>query len=202
MLAPDKKGAEESGATLVFLDESGFSERPSVRRTWAPVGQTPIIRHHFNWKRLGAIGAIACKPDGSGARLLLHLEPGSIVKETIVEFLVALHQEIDGPVVLIWDGLPAHRSKIVKEHTDQQDWLTVERFPAYAPELNPVEYLWSSVKGKDVANLCSDALWQVEQKVRQAACRIESEPRIVKGSLLASKLYYERTLVRSCAESQ
>jgi transposase len=53
---------------------------------------------------------------------------------------------------------------IVKEHTDQQDWLTVERFPAYAPELNPVEYLWSSVKGKDVANLCSDALWQVEQK--------------------------------------
>jgi hypothetical protein len=79
-----------------------------VRKTWAPVGKTPVIRHHFNWKRLGAVGVIACKPDGSCGRILIHLEPGSINKEIIVEFLVRLHQEIDGLVDLLWDGLPAH----------------------------------------------------------------------------------------------
>lgn len=173
-----------------------------MRRTWAPVGKTPVIRHHFNWKRLGAIGTIACRPDGRKGRLLIHLEPGSINKEIIVEFLERLHREIEGPVDLLWDGLPAHRSNIVKEHVSQnKDWLEVHRFPAYAPELNPVEYLWSSVKGRDVANFCSDALHQLEQKVRQAACRIDNEQAMLEGFLLASSLYDDSTLVRSYSES-
>lgn len=168
-----------------------------MRKTWAPKGVTPVIRHHFNWKRLGSIGVIACKPDGSNRRLFIHLEPGSINKEIIVEFLLKLRQEIDGPVDLLWDGLPAHRSNVVKDHTDKnKDWLTVHRLPAYAPELNPVEYLWSSVKGKDVANLCSNALYQVEQKVQQAAERIDADQNIIGGFLIASTLYDDSILVK------
>jgi len=146
-----------------------------------------VIRHHFNWKRLGGIGVIACNPDGSGSRLLIHLEPGSINKEIIVEFLVKLHREIDGPVDLLWDGLPAYKSAVVREHVSQnKEWLEIHRFPAYAPELNPVEYLWSSVKDKDVANFCSDTLHQVEHKVRQAIHRIDAEQQIIRGFILAS----------------
>jgi hypothetical protein len=174
-----------------------------VRKTWSPKGVTPVIRHHFNWKRLGSIGVIACRPDGCDRRLFIHLEPGSINKEIIVEFLVRLHQEIDGPVDLLWDGLSAHTSLVVKDHISQnKDWLEVHRLPAYAPELNPVEYLWSSVKGKDVANFCSDALYEVEHKVMQAARRIDADQDIIGGFLVASTLYDKSILVKAQPETQ
>ncbi len=200
-MAPDKKGAEATGATIVFVDESGFSERPPVRSTWAPVGQTPVIRHRFNWKSLGAIGVIAVESDGSEPYLLMHLEPGSINKEVIVEFLPALRKQINGPVVMLWDRLPGHRSNIVKDQVGQYENWQMEFFPGYAPELNPVEYLWSALKGKDIANFCSDALWQVEHKVRQAADRIGDEPDIIRGFLKASTLYDDSTLATSKDES-
>ena len=110
------KGAQERGATLAFLDESGFSLRPSVRRTWAPRGQTPIIRHKFNWKRLHAIGTITCRADGTHPDLLLQVQQQSVTGDAIIASVNDLHQQVEGPVVLLWDGLPAHRSKRVQAH--------------------------------------------------------------------------------------
>lgn len=189
-MGADKKGAQESNATIVFLDESGLTHRPSVRRTWSPKGVTPIIHHHFNWERLNTIGVIACKPDGSDPELLLHMQRTSVNKESIVTFIDVLHKEIAGPVVLLWDGLPAHCSLVVKDHVEaQKDWLTVERLPAYAPELNPVEYVWSAVKGKDVANLCSDNLGEIEVKLQQARERMNDSSSILHGFLRASTLF-------------
>jgi transposase len=200
-VARDKKGARKRAATIVFVDESGFTQRPSVRRTWAPKGQTPIIRHHFNWKRLNAIGAIACRPDGTEARMLLHLQEESVVSESIVSYLDLLKQQIAGPVMLLWDGLPAHRSKVVREHIEQQrEWLTVERLPAYAPELNPVEYFWSAVKGKDVANFCAHTIGQIKDELQRARERIEQDD-IVDGFLRASRLFGTDTLATGLPES-
>jgi len=153
-----------------------------VRRTWAPRGQTPVIRHHFNWKRINSVGGIACKGDGSDRRLLLHLQKDPVNTETVVGFLDSLHEEIDGVIVALWDGLSAHRSNVVREYIEQnKQWLTVERLPAYAPELNPVEYLWSAMKGKDIANFCSETIEQVEHKVEQAAHRIEKRRYYIAG---------------------
>jgi transposase len=188
-LARDKKGAFERAATIVFVDESGFSQRPSVRRTWAPKGQTPIIRHHFNWKRLNAIGALVCRADGTQPQVLLHLQEESVVSESIISFVDRLKEQIPGPVVLLWDGLPAHRSKVVKAHIEQQwEWLTVERLPAYAPELNPVEYFWSAIKGKDVANFCACTIGQIKDELERARDRIDRDC-IAHGFLRASRLY-------------
>lgn len=174
---------------MAFVDESGFTQRPSVRRTWAPKGQTPIIRHHFNWKRLHAIGAIVCQPDGTNAQVLLHLQPGSVKQEDILAWLPALHQQVPGPLVVLWDGLAAHHSKAVQAYVQENaDWLATHRLPAYAPELNPVEYLWSVLKGKDVANYCADTIGQIESKLTQAAERIEQED-IAQSFLRASGLY-------------
>jgi transposase len=65
------------------------------------------------------------------------------------------------PVTLIWDGLPAHRSKAMTAFlATQTNWLTIERLPGYAPGLNPVEALWSSVKGVELANLCPETIDQ------------------------------------------
>lgn len=201
-MARAKKGAKERAATIVFVDESGFSQRPSVRRTWAPKGQTPILRHHFNWKRLHAIGAVVCQPDGAEARLLLHLQTETIKQEAIIAYLQALPLEVPGPLLLLWDGLAAHRSKAVQAHIqEQKEWLTVERLPAYAPELNPVEYLWSVLKGKDVANLCADNLAQIQDKLQTAKERIQQN-NIAQGFLKASKLFTDRSNVTTKTESQ
>jgi transposase len=94
--------------------------------------------------------------------------------------------------VLLWDGLPSHRSTIVKEHIEQdREWLTVERVPAYAPELNPFEYLWSVLKGEDVANFRADTIGQIESRLNQAIERIEriEQASIASGFLTGSRLY-------------
>ena len=115
---------------------------------------------------------------------------------SIVAFLEALREEIAGPVVLLWDGLPAHKSRIVKDHVDRhKEWLSVERFPSYAPELNPVEYLFSVLKGKDVANFCADTLDEIADKLEAAADRIGDHESIIHGFLRASKLFDRQELV-------
>lgn len=86
-LATHIKGAQANGATVIFIDETGFSQRPNVRRTYAPRGQTPAFREHFNWKRLSAIGAVAWRPGQATTRLLLSARPGSISTPEVIEFL-------------------------------------------------------------------------------------------------------------------
>jgi transposase len=174
---------------IVFVDESGFSLLPTVRRTWAPIGQTPIIRHRFNWKRLHAVGAIACEPNGSDPRLHLQVQATPVNSDSTIAFLESLRQHFRRPILLIWDGLPAHRSRKATDYIADQTWLTVERLPPYAPELNPVEYLWSAVKTKDLANITLDTIAELEGRVERAYNRLEPETELLGGFLKASSLY-------------
>lgn len=193
-MAPHKKGASERGAWLVFLDESGFSLKPSVRRTWAPRGQTPILEHKFNWQRAHAIGALACQPDGTACELLLYVQEQAINKQTILAYLPALRAHLGEAVVLLWDGLPSHRSKVVQEYlAANRDWLTVERFPGYAPELNPQEYVWAALKGKDLANYCPDATLELAERLQVGQERIGQDQQKLYGCLVASTLYEKQT---------
>ncbi|MEA3402459.1 MAG: transposase, partial [Armatimonadota bacterium] len=119
---------------MIFVDETGFSLTPSLRRTWAPEGQTPVFTEHFNWKRLSAIGAVAWRPGEATTRLFLSPRPGSIRTPDVIEFLRNLRRHVAGPVVIVWDRLAAHRSRLTMEHVQQHaSWLTVEYLPAYAP---------------------------------------------------------------------
>lgn len=172
-LARDKKGARKQRATLVFLDESGFSERPSVRRTWAPRAQTPILRLPFNWKRLSAIGTLAATPAGRKTRLFLSLQHGNVNSDSVIHFLRNLRRHIRGKVVLLWDRLPAHRSKLTQQFIRSQSrWLRAEFLPAYAPELNPVEHLWAYLSATDLANYCAETLDDLADQVRRGTCRL------------------------------
>lgn len=109
--------------------------------------------------------------------------------DSTITFLDALHQAIDGLVILIWDGLPAHRSSRVTRYIDEQPWLTVHRLPAYAPELNPVEYLWAAIKNKDLANACPETTDQLGNAISAAYKRVETEKALLTGCLKASTLY-------------
>ena len=193
-LAAHKKGAQASGATVIFIDETGFSQRPNVRRTHAPRGQTPVFKEHFNWKRLSAIGAVAWRPWQASTRLLLSVRPGSISTPEVIEFLRNLRRHVPGPVVLLWDGLPCHRSSETQRHIQSQaGWLTVERFPAYAPELNPLEYLWSALKRKDMANYSPDTIAEIGDRITRGMRRLRRRDmglNFIKKAGLISKAEY------------
>ncbi len=119
-----------------------------------------MLRHHFNWKRLSMSGALAYKPDGSQAALMFQIKEGSYNTESLISFLHELHEHFAGArVTLIWDGLRSHRSTVMKDWiTTQSSWLTVERLPGYAHDLNPIEMVWGNVKTVELANLCPDTI--------------------------------------------
>ncbi len=175
-LATIEKRARRQNALIVFEDESGVSLLPSVRATWAPKGHTPVLRHRFNWKRLSLAGALVYEPDGSDAHLVFELRPGAYNDETLIEFLRDLNELEQRPVLLIWDGLPAHRSRRMNAWVaSQRDWLAVEPLPGYAPDLNPIEGVWGNLKSAELANLCSDTIGEVADIAEDGLDRIGSD---------------------------
>jgi DDE superfamily endonuclease len=178
-LATVEKTARRQNALILFEDESGVSLLPSVRATWAPRGQTPLLRHHFAWKRLSIAGVLAYEPDGSDAHLVFQLRPGAYNDETLIEFLgeVREHEhEQHRRIILIWDGLPSHRSRRMLDWlATQRAWLRAERLPGYAPDLNPIELAWGNVKSQELANLCADTIEAVSDAAAEGLHRISSD---------------------------
>jgi hypothetical protein len=176
-VAEGKKSARRRGAVIVFQDEPGFSLLPSVRSTWAPRGKTPVLRHHFSWKRLSMAGALAYEPDATVAQLVFQMRPGAYNDESLIEFLTEMHALLeDRLVTLIWDGLPSHRSRRMKEWlSTQRRWLVVEQLPAYGHDLNPIEKVWGNLKAKELANLCPDTIGEAAEAADEGLCRIGSE---------------------------
>src|SRR5271166_4045538 len=141
-------------AWLVFLDESGFLLASLVRRSWAPSGQTPVLyqrgRHH---KKVSAVAALCVSPGRDQVRLYFRLYPGKEVDtDRCIAFLKALDRELDANWCLVWDRLNAHRANKTRAYIETASHLSTFFFPSYAPELNPVEYLWSWLKTNPMAN--------------------------------------------------
>jgi len=180
-MAHGKKNARRRRAWIVFQDESGVSQRPPVRRTWAPRGETPVLIHAFNWQKLSVAIGVGFRWDFRRSGLFFQTRPGSYNDTTLIEFLNDLKREFHRRrVILIWDGLPSHKSRAMHAYLDaQRSWLTVERLPGYAPDLNPAELVWGNVKGCELANLCADNLAEVEQELRTGLRRVRRSPTLV-----------------------
>jgi transposase len=173
-LAGAKKKCRREGRTIVFIDESGLSERPTRVKTWAPKGQTPVLQYSFNWKQLSVIAGI------SFWNFYFRFHAGAIRGPQFVEFLHALTRQIRGKLLIIWDGLPAHRSRVVKDYVEALDGrLILERLPAYAPELNPVEYIWGYMKQRELANLCLHTIGEVGTFARNRLKSMQRRPRLI-----------------------
>ena len=160
-MARAKKKAQREARLIVFVDESGLSERPTRVRTWALKGHTPVIQFHFTWKQLSLIAGLSLR------QCMFRLHEGAIRSAQIVEFLKALHRHLKRRLLIIWDGLKAHRSRLVREHVDATNGAIELAFlPPYAPELNPVEYLWAWLKRHALANFCPDGLAELATTAR------------------------------------
>jgi DDE superfamily endonuclease len=117
---------------------------------------------------------------GGGAQLAFHVTVGNYDSDTLIDVLSELRRFLGGEkATLLWDGLPAHRSTAMRAWLNtQRHWLVVEHLPAYAPELNPTEGLWSSLKAVELANLISPTLGEVIQQAHRGVERVQRNPHL------------------------
>jgi transposase len=142
---------------------------PALVRTYAPRGQTPILRAPLQWEHLSVIAALA--PTG---KLYTQVLAHSVKGRDVVRFLRHLLQQIPGKLLIVWDGLPAHRSQAVKDFLAQgaAERIHLQALPAYAPELNPVEGVWNYLKRVELKNRCCRDLVHLRLELRRARERL------------------------------
>jgi transposase len=150
--------AQQRGAHLVFLDESGFMLNPCVRRTWAPRGQTPVLDAWDRRDRISAISSITVSPKARRLNLYFDLLPDNtnVTAADIVAYLRRLKEQVGGPLTVLWDGSRIHdRSTVVQKFLAEHPEIVTARLPAYAPEINPDELVWAWTKYGRLGNLAA-----------------------------------------------
>jgi transposase len=185
-LAQDQKKAIAEERTLVFADQSGFYLLPGKVRTYAPVGQTPIIRALLSRDHLSAMGGIT--PEG---KLYLMVQERAYRGEDVVGFLKHLAQHMAGKLLVLWDGAPIHRSQVVKEYLSNSaaGRIHLEQLPGYAPELNPTEGIWNYLKRVELKNLCCQSISHLNYELRKAADRLRHKTQVILGCIQQPGFY-------------
>jgi transposase len=145
-MAAGKKNATRLGAYLVFVDESGFLLIPPIRRTWAPRGRTPVVRHHQKRDRISVISGISISPQRKRLGLYYALHLKNIQHEEVCLFLRSLLQHLRGHIIVLWDNGAIHKGPVIRDFCRKHPRLHLELLPPYAPELNPDEGVWSQAK--------------------------------------------------------
>lgn len=147
-------------------------------RTWAPAGQTPILRHKLTRDHLSVISAVS--PEGE---LYVQVRETAFDSLGILGFLDLLLEQIQGNLVVVWDGAPIHRSRVVKDYlaAGAASRLTLERLPGYAPELNPDEGVWQYLKHVEMKNLCCENMPHLQRELDKAVDKLRQKPNIIKA---------------------
>lgn len=150
-----------------------------------------MLQYHFNWKTLSAIAGV------TWWNFYFRLFPGTIRSPQVVTFLRHLLRHLPGKVLVIWDGLRAHRSRMVQAFVDaQRGRVQLECLPAYAPELNPVEYLWGYWKHHALPNFCPTTFGELSWHARRALRRMRRRPTLVTAFWKQADLFEDVTILR------
>jgi transposase len=171
------------GASVAFLDESGFMLTPLVRRTLAPRGQRVVMRCSAKHDRVSAISCVTLSPQARHVGLYFGRWINQNVRGAdVVEFLKYLTQQAGGKWTVVWDRNNIHgRSKAVGAWLAKHPQVVVEDFPAHDPDANPDEWVWSWAKYGKLCNLCPADVEELYEAVLDALEDLKHHP-----SLLAS----------------
>ena len=172
-----QKGAR-LGAPLVFVDEAGFYLLPFVGATYAPRGQTPVLAATVTHDHLAVISGVT--PQGG---LFVQSYERALTGAEVVRFLKHLEQCLPGPLIVIWDGAPIHRNRCVQAFlaAGHSARIHLETLPGYAPELNPNEGVWDSLKVRELANVACLDMAALRHELEQAARRLRRHPEVIRG---------------------
>jgi transposase len=140
----------------VFVDEVGFLLQPVNRRTWAPRGVTPEQRSWDRRDRLSVIGVVTLAPARTRVGSYFDVQRENIRADDVVNFLRRLRRKLRRPLIIVWDRWNVHRCAARRIAAARWKQIEFEPLPAYAPELNPVEAMWSHAKYADLANYVPD----------------------------------------------
>jgi len=157
--------------------------QPTVRRTWAPKGQTPI---HYTWgqrDRLSVISAVSLSPQGRRLGLYFEVFDRNITTDQAEPFVAELLEHFPKGIILVWDRWSVHRSATRRLAQRFPRRLHIEWLPPYAPDLNPDEQVWNRTKYTDLANFIPDNIQQLSRAVRKSLCKTRSEQTLLRSFL-------------------
>jgi transposase len=189
MACHPKKGVDEH-AHIVLIDESGLFLNPLVRRTWAPKGKTPILdawgRHR---DKVSVIGAVSVSPVARRLGFYFATDPdGYFTPEQVVEFLRDLLKHLRGKVIVVWDGGSNHKGPAIRKFLARNKRLRLERLPAYSPDLNPIEAVWSWLKYGKLSNFIPDDVNHLNDRVVESMITLKCESCLVRQLWEGSEL--------------
>ena len=162
--------------------------QPLRRLVWAPCGRTP---RQYVWgrrDRITALAALTRAPWADRLGLYYHLVHHNARTEDVVRILRQVHDHLRRPLLLVCDRLPAHRSAVRHLRQAGCPWLSVSWLPSYAPDLDPVENLWSQSKYGDLANFIPDDISQLHQTLDDLLQEYRHDPERLHSFFHAMKL--------------
>jgi transposase len=197
-VAGGKTVAAQRDAWICFEDEAGQTLRPPKVRTWGRRGRTPVIDVSGKGSgRVSIAGLVCIKPDHRSRliyRTIIHRgrkgERRSFAEADYIALLDAAHQQLGGPIVLVWDNLNTHVSAVMRELIAARNWLHVIRLPAYAPDLNPAEGVWSHLK-RSIGNLAVRGVDHLQAVIKNRLKRIQYRTDLIDGFLAHTGLTLE-----------
>lgn len=168
--------AKKDGGQIWYLDESAVKSTTHSGTTWAPVGETPIVKSTGARFSLNMIGAISARGE-----FRFKTYKGTLDSAGYISFLKRLVRDLKLPVLhLVVDGHPVHRSKAVKNYVAGLDGrLVIHVLPPYSPELNPIEQVWNHVKTHQVGKKMKTGPKQLKSIVLRALRRLQKTPAII-----------------------
>lgn len=189
-MAASSKKARAISAHIVLIDESGLFLNPLVRRTWALKGQTPVLEADGGHrKKVSVIGGVSVSPTTRRLGFYFATQPdGFYTAEKVVEYLRDLLKHLRGNVIVVWDRGPNHKGQVIREFLTKNRRLRLEMLPAWAPDHNPVEAVWSWLKYGELANFAPHDLEQLDDEIVDRLIELKFAPDLLKALWNRSKL--------------
>jgi len=189
-LAESEKNARTEGAHLVLIDESGAFLSPLVRRTLAPRGRTPILKVPGRTRqKVSLIAALSIAPRRRRLGLYFHdYSDRHITQHEAAAFLRDLLYHLRGPVHVVWDRGNTHKGEAIRKVQKAYPRLRLHWLPPYAPELNPVEFVWNHIKYGRTANFTPKDLAELESRVDNLMKEAKHDRERLESFFMAAKL--------------
>lgn len=160
---------------------------PTRRRTWGPEGKTPLIRYNYKHDKISALAALTVSARRKHMGLYTRFQQDSFTAMDVANFLRMLLRHLRGHVILLWDGAPIHKGQPFRKLQERFPRLDFERLPAYAPELNPAEWIWKDFNGRMANSLLRDKQ-HIRQRLHRNKRRVRRTQKTLRSFVEASDL--------------
>ena len=182
-----------------MIDESGVMLAPLVKRTLAPIGQTPVLKQQGRHReKVSMIGALTCSPVQKRLRFYfaLHMNQ-SFNHERVAVFLLQLLKHLPGKLLVIWDNGQMHKGEAIRQLLRASKRLKLFPLPPYAPECDPLEFLWGTLKAHRMANDAPESVKVLHRHAREHLRAMSRDPTLLANCFEHSWLHRPRTRRRT-----